>query len=143
MIQCSLIMKLRQRFFAIPLLLIMVLNIGRYQLPYIEYNLFKDYIAKNLCVKKEIKGNCCQGKCFIKKQIKMTSENDETTQNTNDNNTKKNISVPVLEFVLFSSITLYLNKTTKLQLFGSGTILIASYVSDFFVPPQKIILIAF
>lgn len=89
MIQCSLIMKLRQRFFAIPLLLIMVLNIGRYQLPCIEYNLFKDYIAKNLCVKKEIKGNCCQGKCFVEKQLKTTNDNDQTTQSTNDNNTKK------------------------------------------------------
>ena len=68
-------MKFRDRFFSITLLVAMAFSIGRYQMPYIEYQLFKGYIAKNLCVKKEIKGNCCQGKCFLKKQIKLTDEN--------------------------------------------------------------------
>jgi len=131
-------MKFKNQFFAILLLFIMVLNIGRYQLPYIEYSLFKGYIAKNLCVKKEIKGNCCQGKCFVEKQLKTTNENDQATENTNSTNTKKTTSVPVLEFVLFNSTTLNINKITKLQLFWSETILIASYVSDFFVPPKQV-----
>jgi hypothetical protein len=131
-------MGFKLRCLAISLLFIMALNIGRYQLPYIEYNLFKGYIAKNLCVKKEIKGNCCQGKCFVEKQLKTTNENDQTTENTNNTNTKKTNSVPVVEFVLFSSNRLNINEITKLQLFWSETILIASYVSDFFVPPKQV-----
>ncbi len=30
----------------------------------------RDYISKNLCVKKEIKNNTCNGKCHLKKQLK-------------------------------------------------------------------------
>lgn len=29
----------------------------------------RDFIAKNLCVKKEIKNNDCQGQCHLKKQL--------------------------------------------------------------------------
>lgn len=29
----------------------------------------REYIAKNLCVKKEIKGNCCQGGCHLTKEL--------------------------------------------------------------------------
>ena len=77
-------MILKHRIFAFTLLIVMVFTIGKYQMPYIQYNLFKDYIAKNLCVDREMKDNCCQGKCFLKKQIKATDENNNAGENNNN-----------------------------------------------------------
>ncbi|KAA6300481.1 MAG: hypothetical protein EZS26_003371 [Candidatus Ordinivivax streblomastigis] len=59
----------------------MVLNIMRYQLPYIEYDLFKNYIAENLCVKKDVPDNNCQGHCFLEKQINRASEMENALNN--------------------------------------------------------------
>ncbi|MDR2692288.1 MAG: hypothetical protein LBB73_08390, partial [Dysgonamonadaceae bacterium] len=70
------VQKFAMRFYAVILLGIMALNIGKYQLPYIQYNLFEDYIAENLCVNRYDKGNCCRGKCFLEKQIGLADETD-------------------------------------------------------------------
>ena len=82
-------MILKHRIFAFILLFVMVFNIFRYQIPYIQYNLFKDYIAKNLCVNRDKKDNYCQGKCFLKKQIKATDENNNASENNNNKKLKK------------------------------------------------------
>ena len=129
-------MKYRNRFIAIILLIMMVFNIVRYQLPQIEYNLFKGYIAKNLCVKKEIKGNCCQGKCFLKKQRMLAEEN--TNGNTTNTNNKKTQIVEVNEFVIFHTSILNNIKITKLLFFKSETFFISRFVSDIFIPPQQL-----
>jgi hypothetical protein len=42
-------------------------------LPYIDYAINKDYISKNLCINKDIPGNCCHGKCYLDEQIKKNS----------------------------------------------------------------------
>jgi hypothetical protein len=59
----------------------MVLNISKYHLPYLEYNLFNNYIVKNLCVQKDEENNCCQGKCFLAKQISLVNESDDNSDN--------------------------------------------------------------
>ena len=114
----------------------MVFNIGRYQMPQIEYNLFRGYIAKNLCVKKELKGNCCQGRCFLKKQLKLADEN--TNGNTTNSNNKKTQTIEVNEFVFFKTTILNNIKITKLLFFKSETFIISSFVSDIFIPPQQL-----
>ena len=129
-------MRFRDRLFAIILLIMMVFNIGRYQLPQIEYNLFRGYIAKNLCVKKELKGNCCQGKCFLKKQLKLADEN--TNGNTTNTNNKKTQTVEITEFVIFHTAILNNIKITKLLFFKSETFIISRFVSDIFIPPQQL-----
>ena len=129
-------MRFKDRFFAIILLIMMVFNIGRYQVPQIEYNLFRGYIAKNLCVKKNIKGNCCQGKCFLKKQQKLADEN--SAANTTNANNKKVQTIEATEFVLFSASILKNIKITKLLFFKSETFIISSFVSDIFIPPQQL-----
>jgi hypothetical protein len=58
----------------ILLLGVMVLNIGRYQLPHIEYKLFRDYIVETLCIQRTEVNNECQGKCFLHKQIDLVNE---------------------------------------------------------------------
>jgi len=78
----------------------MVFNIFKYQIPRVEYSIFKDYIAKNLCVKKEIKNNCCQGKCFLEKQIKAVNENkNENTNNTRNTDNKKIQNEEIKDFL--------------------------------------------
>jgi hypothetical protein len=79
---------------------VMILNIIKYQLLHIEYNLFKDYIAENLCVKRCEVNNDCQGKCFLDRQINMVSETGNDANNTTE---KQQISFDdyiVNEFIL-------------------------------------------
>jgi hypothetical protein len=64
------------RLYAAILLGVMALNIGKYQLPYIQYNLFENYIAENLCINRYDENCCCHGKCFLEKQIAMADETD-------------------------------------------------------------------
>ncbi|MDR3245180.1 MAG: hypothetical protein LBT50_01955 [Prevotellaceae bacterium] len=71
------------RLYTAILLGVILLNITKHQLPYLEYNLFKNYIAENLCVKKNEANNCCQGKCFLEKQIGLVNETDEQSANPN------------------------------------------------------------
>ena len=130
-------MRFKNRFFAITLLILMVFNIGRYQIPYIEYSLFKDYIAKNLCVKKEIKGNCCQGKCFLKKQIKLAGENENSNGNNTNTNNKKAQTFEINEFVVFNITELNNNnEITKLLFFRSESVITSKTAFDIFVPPK-------
>ena len=111
----------------------MVFNICRYQIPQIEYSVFKSYIAKNLCVKKEIKGNCCQGKCFLRKQMKMTDENSNgNTTNTN----KKHQIIEVIEFVGASIAVLIPTEQTQRLYSCSESAKISRFASDVFVPPK-------
>jgi hypothetical protein len=50
---------------------------------YIQFQLNKEFIAKNLCVKKAIKNNCCQGSCQLSKRLgeeKNPKNNSSQTQ---------------------------------------------------------------
>ena len=105
-------------------------------MPQIEYNLFKGYIAENLCVKKDIKGNCCQGKCFLKKQQKLADENNNG--NTTNTNNKKVQTIEATEFVIFHTTISTNIKITKLLFFKSETFIISRFVSDIFIPPQQL-----
>ncbi len=131
-------MRFKDRFFAIILLFVMVFCIGRYQIPYIEYHLFKGYIAKNLCVKKEIKGNCCQGKCFLKKQIKLADENENSNGNNTNTNNKKAQTFEINEFVVFDITELNNIEITKLLFFSSESVITSKAASDVFVPPKQL-----
>ena len=105
-------------------------------MPYIQYGLFKGYIAKNLCVKRNEKHNCCQGKCFLKKQIKQAGENENANNNSNKNSNKRIPTLEVNEFLNANIAVLASIETTQLLFYGSETINISQYVSDIFVPPQ-------
>jgi len=60
----------------------------RLVLPYVEYEVNKEYIEKNLCENRDKPWMNCHGKCHLKKQIKKASEEDKkhnpfiTTENT-------------------------------------------------------------
>jgi len=80
----------RYRIYTIFYLAIMVCYLVRPVIPYIEYTLNKDYIAKYLCVKKDIPGNNCQGQCHLHKQLRVNAENNGTDQDDNKNNNPNN-----------------------------------------------------
>ena len=41
---------------------------------YVSFKINQDRIAKTLCVQKEIKNNCCKGKCHLEKELKKADE---------------------------------------------------------------------
>ncbi len=47
-----------------------------------NFQLNRDYIAKNLCIKKEEVNNCCKGSCHLTKQL----ENDKKKQEKSERN---------------------------------------------------------
>ncbi len=36
----------------------------------VKFEMNREYIAKNLCEQKEVKGNCCKGSCKLNKDLK-------------------------------------------------------------------------
>ncbi len=44
---------------------------------YLTFKVNQDEIAKTLCVKKEVKNNTCNGKCFLAKQLKKAAEKEK------------------------------------------------------------------
>jgi hypothetical protein len=59
---------------------------------WIEFKMNQEYIAKNLCVQKEVEDNCCQGSCHLKEKM----EEDDRNQDTETGNIKT-----LKEFQLF------------------------------------------
>ena len=102
-------------------------------IPFIQYAVFKEYIAKNLCVRKDIPNNCCHGKCYLEKQVKNTTETGESEER----NSNRKVQVRPLNEFLSS-----LNKFPGL--FGihlihcviTESIIFPRFVSDVFVPPE-------
>ncbi len=41
---------------------------------YLFFKINQDYIAKNLCVEKDVQGSKCKGHCHLKKILKQTKE---------------------------------------------------------------------
>jgi len=102
-------------------------------LPYIEYSIDKDYISKNLCIKKNIPGNCCQGKCYLLEQIKKNSE----PLNSTTENSKKNVPDQKVEDHLPSEgISTIPFEKVSILITNYSFRIVDSFNSSFFVPPK-------
>lgn len=44
---------------------------------YLTFKVNQDEIAKTLCIKKEVKNNTCNGKCYLAKQLKKGAEKEK------------------------------------------------------------------
>jgi len=64
---------LKSLFFILALTGIVFQNVSK-SIILVNFELNKEYISKNLCEKKNIKGNCCQGSCQLKKQLKKADD---------------------------------------------------------------------
>jgi hypothetical protein len=77
---------MKNRIYGIFYLVIIAFYLLRPVLPYVDYSLNKNYIAKYLCVKKDLPGNCCQGKCYLSKQLQKNSVPDDTDKESGKQN---------------------------------------------------------
>lgn len=126
---------IKYKLFAFTLLLVMVFNIFKYQIPYIQYTLFRGYIVKYLCINKNKKNNCCQGKCFLEKQLKLIDEN-KTTHETNN---KKNQNNEVKDFLRSSIYAFHPVGNNSLFYGNSETNELKGFTSPIFEPPKTIL----
>jgi len=125
-------MPLRKRIYSIVLLM----NIGLYLIqpwvPYIEYSLRKDAIAKNLCINRFNPDSECNGKCYLKKQVARMTE----TPDAEKQNDKKETPKPSKEFsVCFYSFYITENVLLISKL-NSNPSEPCGFVSKVFVPPK-------
>ena len=102
-------------------------------LPYIEYTIDKEYISKNLCIKRNIPGNCCQGKCYLLEQIKLNSE---PLNSTTENNKKNGPDQKVEEHLPSEGISTLPYEKVSTLLTNYSFRIIDSFLSSFFVPPK-------
>ena len=61
---------------AILSLILSVMIVMQPVVPFLEYYTFKTYIIENLCVNRDKPDSCCQGKCYLQKQLKEASPED-------------------------------------------------------------------
>ena len=69
------------------LLIIFLFNLFTPSGIWLNFKMNQSFIAKNLCVKKEIKENTCKGKCHLKKELEKVQ--------TQENHQDKEPSFPV------------------------------------------------
>jgi hypothetical protein len=127
---------MKYQIYSITLLVILIFNIFRFEIPYLEYAIFKPYIAKNLCVNKDKPKSCCEGKCFREKQLKQVNSTHETETTNEKNSNKIPQTKETKEFLQTSSL---LPEATELSFNRPVQHEIAietRYVSVVFVPPQ-------
>lgn len=127
---------MQHRFSAILLLFILIFNIFRYEIPYIQYAIFKDYIAENLCVNKDKPASCCEGKCFREKQVKVVNEADQE-----DNTSDKSLPVPsqnkeIKEFLFAKIIVPEPTATTISSHVFTDIIFFGRHIPTLFIPPR-------
>ncbi len=76
------------KILVIPLLISFLVYYYRINIPYIEYEINKEYIVNNLCENRDKPMMNCQGKCYLKKQVKKAQQQEKkhfpfiTSENT-------------------------------------------------------------
>ncbi len=101
---------------------------------YVSFKINQDHIAKTLCVKKEIKNNCCKGKCHLKKQLK---EADEQEQKQLPTFLKEKSEVMFcLSFQKSSLFNAYFKPLVEKVIYFSEISYSSSYIGEIFNPPR-------
>jgi hypothetical protein len=127
---------MRTRYYASILLIVLIFNIFRFQLPYIQYMVFEKYIAEELCVKRSLPGNCCKGKCFRDKQISAINATHES-ENTKENHSGKKTQIKEVKEYLSIHTFIPTIAEPLIRLFLSSTATIFSRtMAAIFIPPQ-------
>jgi len=100
-------------------------------LPYIEYNLFRSYISKNLCVNRNKPCCCCHGKCFLKKRL--AESNSQPDQKVPARSVYKSFecNLPIKVSSFLNRCINFKYKTFKLVTYRFN------FTIDFFHPPQN------
>lgn len=67
--------------FILALVGILMQNFGKVFI-LVSFELNRNYIAENLCVKKDDPHNCCKGKCYLDKQIEQEEKKEKSPIST-------------------------------------------------------------
>lgn len=127
---------MKYRLISIALLAILIFNIFRFEIPYIQYAIFKSYIAKNLCVNRDKPKSCCEGKCFREKQVKIVNETSDTETAKESNTTKIPASKEVKEFLSTQTILPQITESSFFNHQRTEINITTRYISAIFVPPK-------
>jgi hypothetical protein len=127
---------MKYRLISIALLAILIFNIFRFEIPYIQYAIFKSYIAKNLCVNRDKPKSCCEGKCFREKQVKILNETSDTETTKESNTTKIPPSKEVKEFLPTQNILPPVPESSFSNHQRTEISITSRYISAIFVPPK-------
>lgn len=124
-------MKLRA--FSVFLLVLMSAQLILPALPVVDYLINQDYIAKNLCVNKDVPKSCCKGKCHLVKQLNKTNnEPEKAAKNTNPRVKVKEIN----EFLISKSIDCIKSELKIGFIIHLHTSLLARSPEVVFIPPE-------
>ncbi|MEI6677649.1 MAG: hypothetical protein WCL21_03515 [Mariniphaga sp.] len=91
------------RIYAYVQLAVLVFYLIRPVMPFVEYAVNKDYIAKKLCINRDQPHSCCEGKCYLEKQLKKSVDNNNDPK---DNNTNKKVQNENVKEFLNSHISI-------------------------------------
>jgi hypothetical protein len=125
---------MRTKTYSIFYLAIMAIYIIRPVMPYIEYAVNKDYIAKYLCVQKDIPDNSCHGLWYLHEQL---IKNSEPIDANSDDNRKNTDHKKIEDHLKSEEITAsHFVKEFSFRCFYFAVI-IDFYISFVFVPPNS------
>lgn len=104
----------------------------------VSFKINQESIAKTLCIKKEIKGNTCQGKCHLKKQLDKADDEEKKQTQTNK---KEKVEVLYfhnqIPFAFLKQIVFYDSRSLgkyKSDFFATP------FITDIFQPPKTILI---
>jgi hypothetical protein len=100
----------------------------------VSFKINQESIAKTLCVKKEIKGNTCQGKCHLKKQLDKADEEEQKQTPTAQ---KDKYEVLFCHFTKSNDFLKYTDiYQCKLNSTYENSFHTSSFITDIFRPPK-------
>ena len=99
-------LKLLATIFLSALILI---SVNRDAWVFLSFKMNQEYIAKNLCEKKDVVQNSCCGKCYLKKQI---TQNQKTDTNPTCSIPEKTLQPLVYELKTISKWKVFLAEST-------------------------------
>ncbi len=119
-----------KHFVSILLLSAFLYQTGSKLVVLINFKINQDFIAKNLCVKKEIEDNDCEGNCCLKESLEKVEKTENPTPNI-----PKEKSVDLLFTGQYSWLLSNLSVLSETIIF-SQTKFIYLINSSIFHPPQ-------
>jgi len=94
------------------------------------FKINQDYIAKNLCVEKEVENNTCQGCCHLKKEL----EKKETQDKANPNHKEQKLQINFFSIPSYSCSRFSLSQKIPFYFIRHSHLM--DFLSDIFHPPQ-------
>lgn len=125
---------MKKRIIALLHLVVLLVFLAKPILPYIEYAIFKEYIAKNLCENRNKPQSCCAGKCFLKKELKKNNENSESTPKSENKKTQNNHEVK--EFLCHENSPVVLSPKAIRYILQSESLTPSNNLDAVFIPPE-------